>query len=97
MEPTSVRTVAVWANLSVGTFRRTDNLSHFRNSVSNLTGISRHFGGHIPQCEKVLWLNLTVPNVLVVDVANDAAADFYSSLCEDPQLKRQIGNVFVFE
>jgi integrase len=88
---------ALFADLDVGTFSRPNYFSHLGNLILNITGKFRHFRRHITERKEFLRINFAVPDKLVVDVANEAPANFYSGFGEHPRLKCQVGNVNVLQ
>ena len=63
----------------------------------NVAGEFRHFRRHVTEREKFLRVNFTVPDKLVVDVAEDTPTNFDACLCENPRLKCQVGNVNILQ
>src|ERR1039458_7316450 len=97
MQGTGIRAVALFADLDVGTFCRPNRFSHLADLFLNVTRKFRHFRRYVTERKEFLRFNFTMPDKLIVDVAEKTPTNFYSSLSEHPGLKCQVRNVNVLQ
>src|ERR1017187_353461 len=97
MELTGVRAVTLSADLDVRTFGRTNYFSHFTDLFFDFMGIFRDCRRHVFHIKKLLRVNFTVTDKLIIDVAEETTPNLYSGFVEDPRLKGQIRNVNVLQ
>ena len=87
MQGTGVWAVTLFSDLNFRTLGRPDDFSHFGNPFFNVAGIRRYFRRHVAKRKEFFRVNLTVPDELIVYVAEEAPFDFDSGFREYPRLK----------
>src|SRR5215472_12286421 len=85
----------LYSNLDFRTFGRTKGFSHLANVLSHDTRQVGSIPRHVQQREEFLWIDFTMPDKLIVDVAYETPFNLDSGLSKNPGLKIQIRNVNV--